>query len=275
MARLLSYLMTVLAAIALSAGADAQTGDAIPDATLEANRDATLTESLTAAEDGWYHFAYAARRGVAEHDDHVVIIDGEVSRDDCGGDGLAHVALKIEDGEVWRLRLRTGCKPRRLSSRTHDLGEVPAAEAVAYLLPLAQGEATGKDGDVDEEIAEDAIAALSLADAETWRPLLAIARDDGRSGDVRQAAVFWVGQQAGDKVAGELEAIATDDDEDLELREQAVFALSQTLGDEGVDVLGRIATENNHPEVRRQALFWLAQRDDPAVIDLFERILLE
>jgi HEAT repeat protein len=64
-----------------------------------------------------------------------------------------------------------------------------------------------------------------------------------------------------------------DDRGDLEVREHAVFALSQRPAEEGVPALIRIARTNPHPELRRKALFWLGQSEDPRALTLFEEIL--
>jgi hypothetical protein len=40
-----------------------------------------------------------------------------------------------------------------------------------------------------------------------------------------------------------------------------------------VPALIRIARTNPHPELRRTALFWLGQSEDPRALTLFEEIL--
>ena len=55
------------------------------------------------------------------------------------------------------------------------------------------------------------------------------------------------------------------------MREQAVFALSQLDG--GVDWLVRLLREARDADVRRQALFWLGQSDDPRAFAEIERVL--
>jgi HEAT repeat protein len=60
---------------------------------------------------------------------------------------------------------------------------------------------------------------------------------------------------------------------DREVREQAVFALSQRPRDEGVPALIRIAKTHNDPEIRRRAIFWLGQSNDPRALALFEELL--
>src|SRR6266566_2178915 len=64
-----------------------------------------------------------------------------------------------------------------------------------------------------------------------------------------------------------------DGNADHEVRESAVFALSQRPRDEGVPALIRIAKENKDPDLRRKAIFWLGQSDDPRALSLFEELL--
>ncbi|HEX6558609.1 MAG TPA: HEAT repeat domain-containing protein, partial [Longimicrobiales bacterium] len=64
-------------------------------------------------------------------------------------------------------------------------------------------------------------------------------------------------------------------DDDVEIRKQAVFALSQLKGDQSLDALMEVARNSKDPQVRKNALFWLSQKDDPRVLALFEEILLK
>src|SRR5437879_5744517 len=59
----------------------------------------------------------------------------------------------------------------------------------------------------------------------------------------------------------------------LEVKESAVFALSQQPRDAGVPALIRVARTHPSPGVRKKALFWLGQSDDPRALALFEEIL--
>ena len=91
--------------------------------------------------------------------------------------------------------------------------------------------------------------------------------------DTRRNAVFWVSQAAGDAATRGLDSLVADERGDRDIREQAVFALSQRPRDEGVPILIRIERTNRDPEIRRKALFWLGQSEDPRAISLFEEIL--
>jgi HEAT repeat protein len=74
-------------------------------------------------------------------------------------------------------------------------------------------------------------------------------------------------------VAAALDSIVRDARGDREVRQKAIFALSQRSNDEGVPALIRIARNNPDPELRKTALFWLGQSEDPRAVDLFEEIL--
>jgi HEAT repeat protein len=113
-----------------------------------------------------------------------------------------------------------------------------------------------------------------LADSVTlWPDLLQIARQSDISRKVRRTAVFWLGQAAGDAATRGLTDLVEDRSADHEVRETAVFALSQRPKDEGVPALIKIARDNRDPELRRKAIFWLGQSDDPRALSLFEELL--
>ena len=70
-----------------------------------------------------------------------------------------------------------------------------------------------------------------------------------------------------------MDSLVSDEKGDRDIREHAVFALSQRPKEEGVPILIRIAKTNKDPEIRRRALFWLGQSEDPRALALFEEIL--
>jgi HEAT repeat protein len=82
-----------------------------------------------------------------------------------------------------------------------------------------------------------------------------------------------LGQAAGAAVDRALDSSAGDERGDLEVRKQAVFALSQRSSAEAIPALIRVARTSQNPELRKTALFWLGQSEDPRAVDLFEEIL--
>jgi len=81
-----------------------------------------------------------------------------------------------------------------------------------------------------------------------------------------------VGQKAGAKVAGTLADAATNDPETA-IEERAVFALSRLPNGEGVDKLIEAAQMNRDLAVRKRAMFWLGQSNDPRALDFITRVL--
>ena len=238
----------------------------------------SLADRIARAPDGEVRLSFAAREGVCGYGESsirdtgrgwnhgTVIVRGDRSdswETDCEY-GPVRIALRKEGRDITRLRTFVGGRWR--DTPATDLGTVSAPEAARWLLGVARAERG--------EPSEKALFAATLADSiEVWPDLLRIARDDDAPRDTRRSAVFWVGQAAADAATAGLDSLVDDGDEDLEVREQAVFALSQRPRDEGVPILIRVARTSQSPSIRKKALFWLGQSEDPRALALFEEIL--
>ncbi len=184
---------------------------------------------------------------------------------DCNT-GPARLVVDRTGGEITDLRFYVGGQWRPAGSDVVDLGMVPAREAADYLVSLAQTE-RGSMG-------EKALFPATLADsAVVWPALLKIARNPDIPRSTRNQSVFWLGQAAGDAATANLKDIVVDNSVDREVRESAVFALSQRPREEGVPALIAVVRTNKDPEIRKKALFWLGQSNDPRALDLFEELL--
>jgi len=178
--------------------------------------------------------------------------------------GPARVAFLKSGGLITKVRLYVGGEWGTAGSEVVDLGRVAGPTAAKVLLAVA----------ARERRADQAIFGAVIADsAVVWPDLLAMAKNESLYKDTRKTAVFWLSQAAGDAATKGLTDLAEDEAEDRDVRDQAVFALSQLPHDQGVPVLMRLARSNKDPKVRRKALFWLGQSDDPRVLALFEEIL--
>jgi hypothetical protein len=242
----------------------------------------SLERRISSAPDGSVRFSFAAKPGVYGNGRNTISWDcdrgncrnrqvdnySDVDRDDWSApcdSGPVRIALTKRGGAITDLRVYVGGQWRQTANST-DLGTVGAREAATYLLALASRD--------EGRAAEKAVFPAMLADSVTlWPDLLKIARDTRISRKVRRSAVFWVGQAAGDAATRGLSDLVDDGGADRDVREQAVFALSQRPRDEGVPALIRIAKENRDPELRRKAIFWLGQSDDPRALTLFEELL--
>jgi hypothetical protein len=184
---------------------------------------------------------------------------------DCST-GPGRLVVDRRNGEITDLRFYVGGRWRPAGSDVVDLGTVASRELADYLVSIAQSE-RGSMG-------EKAIFPATLADsADIWPALIKIARNPDLPRGTRTQSVFWLGQAAGDVATANLKDIVVDDGVDREVREQAVFALSQRPRDEGVPALISVARTNRDPEIRKKALFWLGQSNDPRALNLFEELL--
>ena len=146
-----------------------------------------------------------------------------------------------------------------------DLGDVAAPDAVDFLLDLAATAATS--------VAEDAILPAVIAAApDPWERLLTLARNTALHTDVREQAIFWLGQSAAREATAGLTDLATGD-ETVKVQRAAVFALSQRDDPERIDGLISVARTHRTPEVVEAAFFWLAESEDERAIELFEEVL--
>jgi hypothetical protein len=225
----------------------------------------TLEQRVAAIAGGTVHLSFTARPGVCGSGMNNINIREATDEweTDCDHQPV-RVSLELSRGAVATVRTYVGGRWRPDPAVT-DLGTVPAREAAEFLLELA-ARPGGLDG--------DPVLPATLADSTTvWPALLQLARNERLPQDRRRSAVFWLSQAAGQAAASALDSIAVDPSGDREVRKQAVFALSQRSGNEGVPALIRIARTNPDPELRKTALFWLGQSEDPRALDLFEEIL--
>lgn len=221
-----------------------------------------LADRVTKAHDGAVRLEFKARPGVCGNGRS--INTGNDDDDDCPCGGTVRVALTVTSGAVTGIHTSVG--GHWAAGTAADLGPVGASEAADYFLGLAER--------LPGEAGKHAILPAALADsAVVWPRLLEIARNDRFDRDRRREATFWVGQAAEAAATQGLDTLATDETGDREVREAAIFALSQRPRDEGIPVLVHIATTNHDPELRKKALFWLGQSDDPRALAVFQQIL--
>ncbi|NJD19947.1 MAG: hypothetical protein FIA95_11795 [Gemmatimonadetes bacterium] len=144
------------------------------------------------------------------------------------------------------------------------LSQVKSEEALAALEFILQ------ETD-DPQIQERAVFALSQhGSARAAEVLMKLAERPGASKEIREQAIFWIGQnpQAGG-VRYLLDLYPRLDDP--ELRERAVFAISQTNSEESRRwLLERLRDASESLEVRKMALFWAGQTGTVPASDLAE-----
>jgi hypothetical protein len=229
-------------------------------------RSQTVAQRVARAPDGAVRLSFAAREGVCGNGSNINISDDHDQqwKSDCEH-GPVRVSFRKAGSALSDMKVRVGGQWRSDAPAATDLGLVPAREAADYLL----GVATGGSAEGDQ-----AIMGAQLADSSVvWPRLLDMAKKKGLPDKTRQSAVFWVSQAAGDQVVKAMGDIAADASEDRELRQAAVFGLSRRPADEGVPALIRLSASDRDPEIRRQAMFWLAQSKDERALAWFEKVL--
>jgi HEAT repeat protein len=174
------------------------------------------------------------------------------------------VLYRIADRDVQRIRVASPECPLDTNGLTlYWLTSVRPVDSIDWLTTLAT--------DGSRRLANTATMAIALhADPRATEQLIALARN-GKTGDVRGTALFWVAQRAGDKAAGTITQAL--EDPETEVRKKAVFALAQLPKDEGVPKLIDVARNHRDAAVRRQAMFWLGQSRDPRALEFFEQVL--
>jgi hypothetical protein len=197
----------------------------------------------------------------------------------------SHIALEGAT-EVSILARFEGTALTRLRTATPDceidagglpvtwLENVKADDSAVWLASVING-ANADARDRFNGVTKPALTALGMHEgAAASRSLIAIARTHPAT-NVRNDALFWLSQRAGDQLAASAIAEAIEKDPDTEVRKRAVFALSQLPKDESIPKLIDIAKNNRNTAVRQQAMFWLGQSNDPRALKFFEDVLLK
>ena len=139
--------------------------------------------------------------------------------------------------------------------------DIDVSGGQTYTVPGAQGRSCpSEDDDNDERIM--ALQALLNMDAERAMPILkkVLERRDACSAGLRRKAVFLVSQKHTSETANILMNVARSDP-DQETREQAVFWLSQVPG--STPLLEEILKGSGDAEIKDKALFSLSQQNEP------------
>jgi len=184
---------------------------------------------------------------------------------------LIFVLSRHDDPRVIDVLIKAAREDRETEVRRSAifwLGTMPETRSFAALKQIYASE---RNLDVREHI----IFAYSLRkEKDAVIEMIRIARED-KDDSVRGKAVFWLGQKASAESVKALKEIVSAPTEEDRIKEQAVFAISQLPKDKSVPMLMDIAKTHKNPSVRKKAIFWLGQSNDPAALKLFEEILLK
>lgn len=170
------------------------------------------------------------------------------------------VYARVAGGEISKIRIYDErCRVDASADRLVRI-EMTAAQSVALFDELIEtmGEAT-----------EDALGAMAWARDPSVGERLRRHLSSHPSGEVRGGAGFHLAFREGNGALPALrDRLRRESDDDV--REKLVFAVSRVGDDDALDLLGRIALDDEEPDIRQQALFWIAnewKRDGIALIE--------
>jgi HEAT repeat protein len=122
-----------------------------------------------------------------------------------------------------------------------------------------------------EELRKKILFSISqMGGQENGKWLIGVARDRSQPVETRKQALFWAGQ-GGASLADLTGLYSTFDDR--EMKEQLIFVYSQRDEPASVDKLLEISRRDPDPELRKKALFWLGQSDDPRAAKALQDII--
>ena len=191
------------------------------------------------------------------------------------GPRVARILLRVDGGRVGRVQaFSPDC--------ALDVGPLPfvwldgvrASESADLLGALLGQDRAGdpESPDPERNVTDGALLALAMHSEPRAVDVMLKAARPPSSSRLRRQALFWLSQTASRKAGAGIRS-AVDDDPDVAVKKQAVFALSQLPPDEGVPHLIRVARTHAAREVRKQAMFWLGQSEDPRALAFFEEVL--
>jgi hypothetical protein len=130
------------------------------------------------------------------------------------------------------------------------------------------------DSAADTRIKREAVQAAGIGrESEEASAFLIKTATSNADRQIKKAAIFWLGQKAGQHALKTLTDIATGSSDDTEIQKQAVFAISRRPADEAVPLLINVARTHSNPRVRKQAVFWLGQIGDERCVEFFKELL--
>lgn len=146
------------------------------------------------------------------------------------------------------------------------LGQSNDAENLAFL--------QGLYGKVrSEELKERILFSVSQSPRVSGDWFAGVARNTNEPIELRKKALFWMGQRGG--TTGTELAALYDSFSDREIKDQMIFVLSQRGKDRtAVDKLFDIVRNEPDKELKKKALFWLTQTNDPRVTEMLSKILI-
>lgn len=204
----------------------------------------------------------SGRRGCAlEKRGHGLTIQGsdEGSARAAADPGALVIFARLEAGMPREMKvLSESCPMDAGEARVVWLDGVDPARSVDWLKRQAL------DGGKRHGAGDEALVALALHGDPRADQALAELSAPATPFDVREDAIFWLGQARGRKGYEQLRRILTDETS-AKVLEKVAFSLSQCSVPEAGTALENMARRHPDAEVREEAIFWFGQRGDAGV----------
>jgi HEAT repeat protein len=127
----------------------------------------------------------------------------------------------------------------------------------------------------DRRLKENAIDLLGQNIGPSTAPILMKVARDQTDPKARKKAIFWLGQSGDESAFDLLKEVAmhqTNTEADTEAAKAALFALSQHSSPRAYELLVEFARGSSSKELRREAIFWIGQRDQETAVDDLTKI---
>lgn len=185
-----------------------------------------------------------------------------------------HVFVRAKGGRVNEVQgYSEDCRIDLGGRRFVWLGEARPEQSAAFLEGLAGLSVTEEDGK-HRAPGDQSLALLSLHRGEAADSVLERLASPSTPYNLRQSALFWMGQTRGERGARFLAKVIEEDAND-QVRDHAIFSLSQSEAPWADAAILKVARTDRSPHIRGQALFWLAQTGAPgaeaAVLQAIEK----
>ncbi len=147
------------------------------------------------------------------------------------------------------------------------LGKTSDDESTTYLKTIFE-----KGG---EELKSDLLRTIAIHEnkASNFSFISGIVGSDA-SEDLREDAVFWIGQMDLPQGLAFLKEVVAND-RSMDVREKAVFSISQMKSEAALDELIHLVQNVTPRDVRKQAIFWLGQKASQKASALLEEIVYD
>ncbi len=127
--------------------------------------------------------------------------------------------------------------------------------------------------DASRFVMKKAVFALhEIKGPESWDKLVSLAKDNANQ-DIRKEAIFWLSQRHDKDASSVLLQIIRQESSSRSIKDKTVFAISQLKEPYATNTLIQLIKGSDGRFVKKKALFWLGQSNQPEAMEVLEDIL--